>query len=44
MEPAKTILTNAKFSSIFLAIFVLFVSALSSANAKIHEHKFVVRS
>ncbi|KAJ1417725.1 Multicopper oxidase, type 1 [Sesbania bispinosa] len=40
MEPIKT-----KYSSIFLAIFVLLASALlSSANAKTHEHEFVVEA
>nr|AET79244.1 diphenol oxidase laccase [Glycine max] len=45
MEPAKTIHNNVKYSPIFLAIFVLILaSALSSANAKIHEHEFVVEA
>ncbi|XP_027336200.1 laccase-12-like [Abrus precatorius] len=44
MEPTKTILNNAKYSSIFLAIFLLLASALSSANANIHKHEFVIQA
>ena len=43
MESVKFINMNAKHSSIFL-LAMIFVLILASANAKIHEHEFVVRS
>ncbi|XP_019437574.1 PREDICTED: laccase-12-like [Lupinus angustifolius] len=43
MEIINSILTNAKYSSIFLAIFAL-LAALSSANPKTHHHEFVVEA
>ncbi|KAI4306503.1 hypothetical protein L6164_029775 [Bauhinia variegata] len=44
MEALKNIFNNAKCSFIFLAIFLVLASAMSSANAKIHEHEFVVQA
>ncbi|KAG4989846.1 hypothetical protein AAZX31_11G237300 [Glycine max] len=43
MESVKFINMNAKHSSIFL-LAMIFVLILASANAKIHEHEFVVEA
>ncbi|RZB73046.1 laccase-12-like [Glycine soja] len=43
MESVKFINMNAKHSSIFL-LALIFVLILASANAKIHEHEFVVEA
>ncbi|XP_004500522.2 laccase-12-like [Cicer arietinum] len=44
MEGMKNIMTKAKCSFIFIATFVLLSSALSLANAKTHNHEFVVEA
>ncbi|KAI4306892.1 hypothetical protein L6164_030132 [Bauhinia variegata] len=44
MEALKNTLGSAKCSFVVLAIFLVLASALSSANAIIHEHEFVIQA
>jgi hypothetical protein len=44
MEALKSSFGTSRCSLIFFGLLLLFASAMSSSQAKIHQHQFVVRS